>query len=50
MSDGIIAPGYTDEALELLKKKKNGSYCVLKIDEEYVPNPVELSLIHISPQ
>lgn len=45
VSDGIIAPGYTDEALELLKKKKNGSYCVLKIDEEYVPNPVERKII-----
>lgn len=31
VSDGIIAPGYTPEALELLKKKKNGGYCVLQV-------------------
>lgn len=31
VSDGIIAPGYTSEALELLKKKKNGNYCILKV-------------------
>lgn len=31
VSDGIIAPGYTSEALELLRKKKNGNYCVLKV-------------------
>lgn len=31
VSDGIIAPGYTPEALELLKKKKNGGYCILQV-------------------
>ncbi|XP_062558446.1 bifunctional purine biosynthesis protein ATIC [Armigeres subalbatus] len=41
VSDGIIAPGYTEEALELLKKKKNGGYCVLQIDPTYEPSPVE---------
>ena len=41
VSDGIIAPGYTDEALEILKAKKNGNYCVIKIDEAYVPAPLE---------
>jgi len=41
VSDGIIAPGYTPEALELLKAKKNGGYCVLKIDENYIPAPIE---------
>ncbi len=41
VSDGVIAPGYTDEALELLKQKKNGKYNVIQIDENYVPNPVE---------
>ncbi len=41
VSDGIIAPGYTDEALEILRSKKNGNYCVLSIDPEYVPAPVE---------
>ncbi|XP_063707254.1 bifunctional purine biosynthesis protein ATIC [Culicoides brevitarsis] len=41
VSDGIIAPGYTPEALELLRKKKNGGYCVLQIDPNYEPSPVE---------
>lgn len=41
VSDGIIAPGYTPEALEVLKKKKNGSYCVLQIDPEYEPSAIE---------
>ena len=37
VSDGIIAPGYTDEALEILKSKKGGNYNVVKIDPDYVP-------------
>lgn len=41
VSDGIIAPGYSEEALALLKKKKNGAYCVLQIDPSYEPNPIE---------
>lgn len=41
VSDGIIAPGYSAEALELLKKKKNGSYCILQIDESYEPDEIE---------
>ena len=41
VSDGVIAPGYTDEALSLLKQKKGGNYNVLQIDPEYVPDPVE---------
>lgn len=41
VSDGIIAPSYSDEALEILKAKKNGNYCVLKIDADYVPAPIE---------
>ena len=41
VSDGIIAPGYTDEALEILKAKKKGNYCVIEIDENYVPAPME---------
>jgi len=41
VSDGIIAPGYTPEALELLKKKKGGTYCVLQMDPEYEPRPIE---------
>ena len=42
MSDGIIAPGYTDEALEILKTKKKGGYNVVQIDADYVPAAVEL--------
>lgn len=45
VSDGIIAPGYTPEALEILKKKKNGGYCVLEIDPEYVPTEIERKMI-----
>jgi phosphoribosylaminoimidazolecarboxamide formyltransferase/IMP cyclohydrolase len=41
VSDGIIAPGYTDEALEILKAKKNGNYAVIKVDENYVPAAIE---------
>ncbi|MBR0146433.1 MAG: phosphoribosylaminoimidazolecarboxamide formyltransferase [Eubacterium sp.] len=41
VSDGVVAPGYTDEAMELLKQKKNGNYCVIQIDPEYVPAPIE---------
>ena len=41
VSDGVIAPGYTPEALAILKAKKNGNYNVIKIDENYKPNPIE---------
>ncbi len=41
VSDGIIAPGYTDEALEILKSKRKGTYNIIQIDENYVPAPVE---------
>ena len=41
VSDGIIAPGYEPEALEILSAKKKGNYCVIKIDPEYVPAPIE---------
>lgn len=41
VSDGVVAPGYTDEALAILKTKKKGNYCVLKINADYVPQPVE---------
>ena len=41
ISDGIIAPGYTDEALEILKTKKKGNYNIVKIDPAYVPDPIE---------
>lgn len=41
VSDGVIAPGYTKEALEILKAKKKGAYNVIQIEEDYVPAPVE---------
>ncbi len=41
VSDGVIAPGYTEEALEILKKKKKGNYNVIKIDPSYRPDPIE---------
>ena len=41
VSDGVIAPGYTPEALEILKTKRKGGYNIVKIDEDYVPDPVE---------
>lgn len=41
VSDGVIAPGYDDEALEILKSKRNGSYNIIKIDKDYVPREVE---------
>ncbi len=41
VSDGIIAPGYSDEALEILKSKKKGSYNIIQIDQTYKPDPIE---------
>ena len=41
VSDGVIAPGYTLEALEILKAKRKGAYNVIQIDPEYKPNPIE---------
>ncbi len=41
VSDGVIAPGYTDEALEILKAKKKGNYNIVKIDQDYVPSEIE---------
>ena len=41
VSDGIIAPGYTAEALEILKQKKKGNYNIIEIDENYKPEPIE---------
>lgn len=41
VSDGVIAPGYTEEALEILKQKKNGNYNVIQIDPDYQPAPLE---------
>jgi len=41
VSDGVIAPGYEPEALEILRSKKNGNYCVIRIDENFEPEPTE---------
>lgn len=41
VSDGVIAPGYTPEALEILKDKRKGTYNVISIDPQYVPEPIE---------
>lgn len=41
VSDGVIAPGFTEEALQILKEKRKGTYCILQIDEQYRPLPVE---------
>lgn len=41
VSDGVIAPGFTPEALEVLKEKRGGSYCIIKIDPNYTPQPME---------
>lgn len=41
VSDGVIAPGYTEKALEILKTKRKGNYNIVKIDPDYVPDPIE---------
>ncbi|MBR6046339.1 MAG: phosphoribosylaminoimidazolecarboxamide formyltransferase [Ruminococcus sp.] len=46
VSDGVIAPGYTDEALEILKSKRKGTYNIIKIDENYTPAPVERKQVY----
>ena len=46
VSDGVIAPGYEPKALELLRQKKNGAYCVLQIDPAYKPAPLERKQVY----
>ncbi len=46
VSDGIIAPGYDDEALEILKSKRKGGYNIVKIDPDYVPAPIERKQVY----
>ena len=46
VSDGVIAPGYTDEALAVLKTKRKGGYNVIQIDPDYVPNPQEIKQVY----
>ena len=41
VSDGVIAPGYTEKALEILKSKRKGNYNIVEIDPDYVPHPIE---------
>ena len=46
VSDGVIAPGYTDEAMELLLAKKKGNYNIIQIDENYVPAEIERKQVY----
>lgn len=46
VSDGVIAPGYTEEALEILKSKRKGSYNIVKIDPDYVPEEIERKQVY----
>ena len=46
VSDGVIAPGYEEDALELLKTKKNGNYNIIQIDENYVCVPIETKMVY----
>ncbi|KAI1823974.1 AICARFT/IMPCHase bienzyme [Xylaria intraflava] len=46
VSDGVVAPGYEDAALEILRKKKGGKYLVLQMDPEYVPDPIETRTVY----
>lgn len=46
VSDGVIAPGYEPEALEILKAKKKGNYNVIEVDENYVPAPTEVKQVY----
>lgn len=46
VSDGVIAPGYTDEALEILKSKRKGTYNIIKIDPDYKPAPIETKQVY----
>ena len=46
VSDGVIAPGYTEEALEILHQKKKGNYNVIQIDPSYVPDPIERKQVY----
>ena len=46
VSDGVIAPGYTEEAMELLMAKKKGNYNIIQIDENYIPAPIEKKQVY----
>ncbi len=49
VSDGVIAPGFTDEALEILKQKKKGNYVVIQMDTDYKPAPLDTRKFTASP-
>uniref|UniRef100_A0A803WDC3 Bifunctional purine biosynthesis protein ATIC n=1 Tax=Ficedula albicollis TaxID=59894 RepID=A0A803WDC3_FICAL len=46
VSDGVVAPGYEEEALKILSKKKNGAYCVLQMDPQYEPDDLEVRTLY----
>ena len=46
VSDGIIAPGYTDEAFKILSSKRNGNYNIVKIDPDFIPDPIERKQVY----
>ena len=46
VSDGIIAPGYTDEAFKILSSKRNGNYNIVKIDPDFIPEPIERKQVY----
>ena len=46
VSDGVIAPGYSEKAMEILKAKKNGAYTIVKIDENYIPPKEEIRTVY----
>ena len=46
VSDGIIAPGYTDEAFAILSSKRNGNYNIVKVDPDFVPDPIERKQVY----
>ncbi len=46
VSDGVIAPGYDDDALEILKGKKKGNYNIIQIDKDYIPCPIEKKQVY----
>ena len=46
VSDGVIAPDFTPEALQILQEKRKGTYCILKVDVNYRPEPIERKQVY----
>ena len=46
VSDGVIAPGYEPEALQILQTKRKGTYCVIQMDPDYTPEPIERKMVY----